>query len=162
MRRKDREITDRQEIINILSRCDTVRIGIKNSAHPYIVPVSFGMEIAGDMPVVYFHCAKQGLKLELLQHDAAICLEADRFLGVQPTAGGITTRYESIIGFGNCTFVQDKTEFIKGIRLILNHYGYSDYPLERCNGLEHMLIGKIELNEIYGKRNPPQNQQFQI
>lgn len=29
MRRKDREVQDRQEIFDILRRCDTVRIGIQ-------------------------------------------------------------------------------------------------------------------------------------
>lgn len=29
MRRTDREITDRTEIVNVLSRCDTVRLGMR-------------------------------------------------------------------------------------------------------------------------------------
>ena len=34
MRRKDREVQDRQEIFDILRRCDTVRIGIQGEKYP--------------------------------------------------------------------------------------------------------------------------------
>ena len=50
MRRKDREVTDLQEIFDILLRCDTVRIGMTG---PYIVPVSFGAEIVDGKVVIY-------------------------------------------------------------------------------------------------------------
>jgi hypothetical protein len=30
--------------------------------HPYVVPVSFGLEVVDEMPVVYFRCAKQAEK----------------------------------------------------------------------------------------------------
>lgn len=59
MRRKDREVQDRQEIFDILRRCDTVRIGIQGEKYPYVVPVSFGMEVVNDQAVVYFHCAQK-------------------------------------------------------------------------------------------------------
>ncbi len=155
MRRKDREITDRNQIIDMLQRCDTVRIAMNKDKQPYIVPVSFGMEIVGNMPVIYFHCAKEGLKIDLLQKDSRVCIEADTFLGVEKTEHGITTRYESVIGFGRCKFAEEEAEITKGINLILAHYGYFDYPLDDCRGLTHMKIGKITLEEIYGKRNPP-------
>lgn len=158
MRRKDREIIDRKKITAILAKCDTVRIAMKGSEYPYVVPVSFGLDDAGDMPVVYFHCAKEGLKLNLLKENSNVCLEGDIFLGVEETKGGITTRYKSVIGFGRCTFVKDEAERVKGTRLILNHYGYQDYPLGRCRGFVHMEVGKIELEQIYGKHNLPAGQ----
>ena len=155
MRRKEREVSDRKEIIEILRRCDSVCIGMQGGEYPYVVPVSFGMEVADDMPVVYFHCAKEGMKLDMLRDDPRVCMEGDTFLGIQKTLHGITTRYESVIGFGSCTFVEDETEKIKGLRLILEHYDQNEYPLDRCRGLNNLYIGKITLNSITGKRNRP-------
>ena len=40
MRRKDREITDMETMLDILRRCDTVRIGMRGEEFPYVVPVS--------------------------------------------------------------------------------------------------------------------------
>lgn len=156
MRRKDREIIERQEIFNILLRCDTVRIGMTG---PYIVPVSFGADMADGKITIYFHCAREGQKIHMLKADNHVCIEADCFIGTEPTDHGITTRYESVIGRGTCEFLQNDSEIIYGLKTITDHYGYPDYDLSHCRGLEHVLVGKIVLDEITGKRNLPVDQQ---
>ena len=155
MRRKDREISDWQEIFNILLSCDTVRIGMTG---PYIVPVSFGADMAEGKIVIYFHCAVEGQKIDLLKADNHVCIEADRFIRTEPTDHGITTRYESVIGRGTCEFLQDGNEIIYGLKIITDHYGYPDYDLSHCRALEHVVVGKIVLDEITGKRNLPVDQ----
>ena len=156
MRRKDREVTDAQEINAILKRCDTVRIGISDGEYPYVVPVSFGVEISDGSPIIYFHCARQGHKLELLGERKPVSVEADTFFKVQKTKIGITTRYESVMGTGICERVRDPDEVLKGLRLLLEHYGQSDYPLDRCRGLEHLFVYRIVLHELTGKQNLPE------
>ena len=52
-------------------------------------------------------------------------------------------------------FLTDADEIVHGLRLIVDHYGYTGYPLERCSGIEHLLIGRILLDEITGKHNLP-------
>ena len=153
MRRKDREIQDIHEIFDILTRCDTIRLGMYGEKYPYIVPVSFGAEMIDGKPVVYFHCARQGMKLDLLAENSRVCVEGDIFIKTETTDHGITTRYESVIGFGDCEFVSDENEVIHGLKLLTEHYGYHDYPVERCQGVEHLFVGKIVIDEITGKRN---------
>lgn len=155
MRRKDREIKNRDEIFDILKRCDTIKIAMHGAVYPYVVPVSFGAEAAGDKIVIYFHCAQEGTKLGLLKADPHVCVEGEIFMQVEKTAHGITARYESIVGFGECSFVSEYEELIHGMKLLTEHYGYTEYPLDSCAGLEHLLVGKIVLNEIYGKKNLP-------
>ena len=155
MRRTEREITDKQEIFDVLRRCDTLRIAMQDEAAPYIVPVSFGLEIVDGQAVVYFHCAQAGRKLDLMRAHPRVCVEGDVYLGVERTAHGITTRYESVIGTGVCRFLSAPDDILHGLKLLTEHYGYFDYPLERCAGLAHLLVGRIALDEISGKRNLP-------
>lgn len=155
MRRKDREVKNREECYDILKRCDTVKIAMKGAVYPYVVPVSFGMEVAEDKIIIYFHCAQKGNKLELLRADPHVCVEGEIFIKTEKTEHGITARYESVIGFGKCSFVSEHEEIIHGMKLLTGHYGYKEYPLERCAGLNHLLVGKIVLDEIYGKKNLP-------
>ena len=42
MRRKDREVTDRGMIHEIIDRCMCCRIGFNDEGQVYIVPLSFG------------------------------------------------------------------------------------------------------------------------
>ena len=44
MRRSDRQITDFEGILDVLERCDTLRLGMNGEGYPYVVPVSFGYE----------------------------------------------------------------------------------------------------------------------
>ena len=155
MRRKDREVTDPQDVFDILNRCDTVRLGLRGDEYPYVVPLSFGAEWRDGKAVVYFHCAREGLKLELLRQCDRVCVEGDIFIKTETTDHGITTRYESAIGFGRCELLTDTDEIIRGLHAITEHYGYHDYPLEKCRALEHLYVYKITLDQLTGKRNLP-------
>ena len=111
--------------------------------------------MADGRPVIYFHCARQGMKLDLLNANAYVCVEGDIFIKTETTAHGITARYESVIGFGECQLVENSDEVIHGLQLLTGHYGYNDYPLNRCGGMDHLFVGKITLDEVTGKRNLP-------
>ena len=78
MRRKDREITDFQELIAIMKKCDVCRIALNDSSgYPYILPLNFGMEIEGEKVILYFHGAPEGKKYELMQADSKVSFEMD-------------------------------------------------------------------------------------
>ena len=155
MRRKDREVRDMDEIFDILRRCDTLRIAVQGEDGPYIVPVSFGTERAGDGVAVYFHCAPEGKKVDMIRACPRVAVEADRFIRTETTGHGITTRYESVIGRGTCEFPEDEEEIIHGLRVLLEHYGYINYDLDRCRPVSTLRVGRIVLDEITGKRNLP-------
>ena len=44
MRKADREIKSREEIIEIMKRCDVCRLAFNNGEYPYIIPLNFGLE----------------------------------------------------------------------------------------------------------------------
>lgn len=153
MRRKDREVTELNEIMDILLRCDTVRIGMQGTEFPYVVPVSFGATVENETVTVYFHCAMQGLKVDMLRNNNKVCVEGDILDRIEKTEHGITARYESVIGFGTCILLEDTDEMIRGLQAIVAHYGYPDYPVEPCLERMHLLVEKIVLDRITGKRN---------
>ena len=43
MRRKDREITDFDEIMKIIDKCDTCRLALFDDEFPYIVPLNLDL-----------------------------------------------------------------------------------------------------------------------
>lgn len=154
MRNKEREITDTEEILDILRRCDTIRLGLLLGDRPYVVPVSFGMDTSRGETSIYIHGAPTGLKADCIAADQKVCVEADIFYKVEPMEKGITARYESVIGSGTISKI-DGEEKSFGLRKILEHYGYADYPFERCKSLAHTAVYKITLQSITGKRNLP-------
>ena len=139
MNRKEREVQDFAEIVDILKRCNTVRLGLINKDNAYVVPVSFGLDIVDNKAVIYFHGANAGLKVDCITQNSHICIEADIFYKTEPTKTGITARYESVIGTGVVSKV-DGDEKLHGLRKLVEHYGYNDYPIDRCKGLEYTEV----------------------
>lgn len=60
MRRRDREITDWEKMLEIVAECDCCRLGLVDNGKAYIVPMNFGFEDAGSALTLYFHCAAEG------------------------------------------------------------------------------------------------------
>ena len=77
MRRKDREVTDRNEIIEIMRRCDVCRLAIHDEGYPYIVPLNFGLLVDEESMTLVFHSALEGTKLDLLKIDNRVSFEMD-------------------------------------------------------------------------------------
>ena len=102
MRRKDREITDFNEIIGIIKRCDVCRIAMNDGEYPYIVPLNFGLDIQQGQVYFYFHSALEGKKLDLLRADPKVAFEMDcnhEFILYEEQMS-CTMGYESVMGHG--------------------------------------------------------------
>ena len=155
MRRKDREIESREEVINVLKRCNTVSVGFQGQEYPYVVPVSFGVVQKDGVLTLYFHGAPKGLKNDMLEKNPKVCVQGHIFYRTEPTPRGITTRYESVIGFGVAQKA-DGDEAVVGLRSITEHYGYPGYSVEQCRGLAATAVYKITIEQLTGKRNLPE------
>ena len=77
MRRTDREITDRAEMLAIMEKCQVCRLALRNGDYPYILPVNFGMEEKDGQLVLYFHGAAEGTKYDLMAADPRASFEMD-------------------------------------------------------------------------------------
>ena len=101
MRRKDREITDRNEIELIIEKSTVCRLAMADDSGPYIVPLCFGFR----NNTLYFHSAAEGKKLGFLRKNPRVCFELD--CDTEVRTGGkacdFSMRYRSVIG-SECRF----------------------------------------------------------
>ena len=78
MRRTDREITDRQELLDVMARCDVCRLALNDeSGYPYVVPLNFGMEERDGTLYLLFHGAMTGTKYDRMERDPRVTFEMD-------------------------------------------------------------------------------------
>ena len=112
MRRKDREVTDLNEIKNILDMCKTASIAMLDKNTPYVVPLSYGYDIEDGTMILYFHCAKEGRKTDVLKDNNNVCFtifsEGEPLYAETPCNSGYY--YSSIIGNGVAEFVENADE----------------------------------------------------
>lgn len=120
MRRKDREITDQIAIEEFIAKQQILRIAFYDDGEIYIVPVNYGY-LHDDQYVFYFHGAKAGRKYELAKQRPSIGFELDGnyTLLESEVACECSARFQSVIGTGTLSLVEDGAERIKGLNAIL-------------------------------------------
>lgn len=150
MRKEQREIKTLEEIVELLSRCDTIRIGINDTDAPYIVPVSFGYEIMEGKLAVYFHGAKVGKRAELLKKLPRVCIEADLCHGFGRSSGGYSCDYESLIGYGKVELLEGEAAQ-RGLDLLMEHCGEPGYVCSQ-EVVAITAVNRVILDEVTGKR----------
>ena len=82
MRRKEREVNERKEIVAILDQCPVLRIALSTGSVPYIVPVNYAAVERDGQLLLYFHSGKEGRKMDLLRTAPQIGFEADRLVKI--------------------------------------------------------------------------------
>lgn len=112
MRRKDREINDIKTITSILDMCKTASIAMIDSDVPYVVPLSYGYEMKENILILYFHCAREGRKIDILKCNNRVCFnifnEGEALFDETPCNSGYY--YSSIIGNGVVEFIENPVE----------------------------------------------------
>ena len=158
MRRKDREITDIQQILNIISKAKILRLGLFDGDYPYVVPLHYGYEYAENRLVFYMHSAKEGHKLELIANNPHVCVELD--CGVDLISGGEVPCIEgctfaAVIGRGVAEIVSDEKEKIKGLSLLMKHQTDRDFAFTGEMAATVAVI-RVTLNDFTAKSRPKQ------
>ena len=103
MRRKDREISGRENIEPILQACRTCRLAMIAEGAPYVIPLNFGYTWDDDGLTLYFHSGVKGKKIDALRADPRVCFEMDTEEGVTGE-GDLACRYSfafsSVVAMG--------------------------------------------------------------
>jgi nitroimidazol reductase NimA-like FMN-containing flavoprotein (pyridoxamine 5'-phosphate oxidase superfamily) len=153
MRRKEREVEDIAEIESIISRSDVCRVAIANNNIPYIVTMNFGYT-GGENPHLYFHCAHEGRKLDMIRRNNYVCFGMDTDHAIFKDDKGCDwgMKYSSVVGYGKIFIVDDDTEKIAGLGHIMDHYGGSGVYSFDAKVLERTTVLRLEISEISSKR----------
>lgn len=153
MRRQDREITDKNEIIEIMARCDVCRLAFNDGEYPYILPLNFGMEEKNGHIILYFHSALEGYKTELIEKDNRVSFEMDckHELKYDEEKGYCTMAYESVIGRGRVEVLPDE-EKANALRKLMEHYHNSEDTYFNPAAIPRTFIYMLAVEEMTAKR----------
>ena len=154
MRRSDREITNKLEIIEIIEKCDVCRLAFSANNVPYIVPMNFGYEYNDGNLILYFHGAKEGKKHDIMRTNPVACFEMDcsHKLIEADEASNYTMEYESVIGSGNVHFCIEKSEKINALTHLMKKYAKDKEFAFPNHILESVTVFKLEILKFTGKR----------
>lgn len=137
MRRRDREITNKIAIEEFIAKEQILRIAFYDEGDIYIVPVNYGY-LYDEQYTFYFHGAKAGRKYELAKKKPTVGFEIDGnyMLLESEAACDFSATFQSVIGTGNLSLVEDNTEKMIGLNTIMkqttskSEWNYSDEMLD--------------------------------
>ncbi|MDD2533563.1 MAG: pyridoxamine 5'-phosphate oxidase family protein [Eubacteriales bacterium] len=154
MRKSNREITDRAELRAILDACDVCRVAFSDQGQPYIVPMNFGFRWVESELTLFFHCALEGRKLNIIHENNRVCFEMDHRheLVVGERACDYSMKYESLIGNGVIDLITDPDEKIDGLTVLMHQYSSrTDWTFdEKVLARTHVL--RIRVSDFTAKR----------
>lgn len=156
MRRKDREVTDLNEIVKIIDACDVLRLGLADGDYPYIVPVNFAYAANGKQIVFYIHGAMAGKKYEMLQKNPHCSFEMDIPIGIDfvHEKKDVTMRYKCVMGKADVTFLEGKEKQAAMDDIIMNRYEKTRHFAYNKKLLAGTAVAKLTVTELTAKVNP--------
>ncbi len=152
MRRKDREITDFDEIVAIMRKCDVCRLALNDGDFPYIVPLNFGLEVRGDRVFLYFHAAGEGKKLDLIARDnrATFEMDCDHNFILYEERMSCTMGYASVIGHGTIELLPEEEKYA-ALKILMGQYHAEDFQFN-TDMMNVTAVMRMTVLDMAGKR----------
>jgi hypothetical protein len=116
---------------------------------PYIVPLCFGYKDKR----LYFHCAHEGKKIDILKRNNRVCfeVEVDQELVASEAACAWGMKFRSVVGFGRAFFIDDAESKKRALDIIMRHYSDKRYAYDE-DVLSKTLIIEVEIDCMTGKQ----------
>jgi uncharacterized protein len=153
MRRQERQVKENADIEAIISRCDVCRIAFANNNVPYIVTMNFGYS-SGIIPVLYFHCAPEGRKIDLIRINNHVCFEmdTDHILCEAEKGCDWGMKFSSVVGYGKISIIGSYEEKKKGLDSIMAHYSDRKDFIYDERIMSKTTVLRLDIEEMSGKQ----------
>jgi nitroimidazol reductase NimA-like FMN-containing flavoprotein (pyridoxamine 5'-phosphate oxidase superfamily) len=151
VRRRDKEIADRAEIDAVISNALVCRLAFADGNKPYVVPISFGY----DGEALYVHTAKKGRKIDFIDANNRVCFEFETGVELRTDpndACAWTFSFESVIGYGRVTEIEDPEEKARGLNQIVRHYSRREWQID-LPAVATTRVWRIAIESVTGKRS---------
>ena len=152
LQKEECAIQDRDEMTRLLKAGRYAVIALCRNNVPYITTLSYGYDESRH--ALYFHSAINGLKLEILQENPAVCATVIEDRGYQ--AGECAHAYRSVLLFGRmhrCTTLEEKKH---GMNIMLEQLEENPEPIRQRSlasekVYQRTAILKLAIDEMTGK-----------
>jgi len=162
VRRKDREITDPNELRQVLKTTKYVTVALCKQDEPYLVALNYGYDETKNC--LYFHCAPEGKKLVYLKANNKVWGQAVLDFCINEEC---EYSYTSVHFLGKMHLISDLSEKQHAIEVLVRQVSINpEAKLEKLakskpEGLEKVTIGRIDIDYMSGKKHQSPKSQSQ-
>ena len=152
IRRKDKEITDFSEMKEIIKTAQYVTLAMCLNDEPYLVSLSHGYD--QERNCIYFHCAGEGKKINILLANNVVWGQALNDRGY--VQGACDHLYSTTHFKGRVTFVEEVIEKEHALRVLIESLDKDPKEIMKKQltpqSIQKVRIGRIDIDYMSGKR----------
>lgn len=152
IRRKEKAITNRDEMVSILQHTQYVTLAMCADNEPYLVSLSHGYE--KDKNCIYFHCAYDGKKIDILSANSVVWGQA--LIDNGYVQGECRHIYATVQFRGKVSFVTDTKEKEHALTIMI--HALDNNPAQviqkqvSAKSIADVNIGRIDIDYMTGKK----------
>lgn len=155
MTRRERQITDINEITKILDKSKVLHLGMVDGDEPYVVPMNYGYTLENGKLTIYLHGAKRGRKIDVIRANSKVFVEME--CDIEPFEGEVACKYgityASVMGKGIAVLVDDVEEKKAALSLLMKTQTGKDFAFED-KMTTFVSIIRIDVEEFTAKHRP--------
>jgi len=151
VRRRDKEITDREEMKKVLKSTKYVTLALSMKNEPYLVTLSHGYDDKRNC--IYFHCAKEGKKIDYIKANSKVWGQA--FIDHGYADGKCNHIYTSVHFSGKITLIDDLDEKLEAMKCMIRQLERNPEPMIarlKPERLRDTAMGRIDIDYMSGKK----------
>ncbi|NHJ46342.1 MAG: flavin-nucleotide-binding protein [Asgard group archaeon] len=152
IRRKEKAITDENELKAILKQTKYVTIAMCQNNEPYLISLSHGYD--PDKNCIYFHCASKGKKIDILKENNVVWGQVIFDAGY--IQGKCNHAYATTMFKGKVTFLEDFDEKKAALHLMVHQLeddpeAYLSKEISE-KAITNVAVGRIDIEYLSGKK----------
>ena len=155
MTKRERQVTDPEQIRHILDTAKVLHLGLAVNNEPYVVPMNYGYTMEDGKLTLYLHSAVRGKKLDMVQANPNVFFEMDcdrmPFEGRVPCQYGLV--YSSIMGRGQAHIVEDVEQKKQAMTILMKTQTGKDFTFED-RLVSIVTVIRIDVSEYTAKHRP--------
>ena len=153
--KRECEVTDINEIKEILDKSMIANIGMVDGDEPYVVPMNYGYTLEDGVLSIYLHGAKVGRKIDVIKKNPKVFFEME--CDIVPFEGKVAcqygTTYASVMGLGTAEILENPSEKTEGMTKLMKTQTGKDFSFdERMVSIVSVI--KITCTEFAAKKRP--------
>jgi nitroimidazol reductase NimA-like FMN-containing flavoprotein (pyridoxamine 5'-phosphate oxidase superfamily) len=152
IRRKEKEIRDFGELTEILKTAKYVTLAMCLNNEPYLVSISHGYD--QEKNCIYFHCAGEGKKINILRTNNVVWGQALNDHGY--VQGACDHLYSTTHFKGRVTFVEESAEKEHALKVLIESLDKNPMEIMKKQltpqSIQKVKIGRIDIDYMSGKK----------
>ena len=155
MTRRERQITDETQIMDILDKGKVLHLGLAVDNEPYVVPMNYGYIKEDGKLVIYLHSAVRGKKLDMIRTNPKVFFEIDcdliPFESELPCQYGMS--YSSVMGRGTARIVENVEEKKQAMSILMKTQTGKEFTFED-RLVSIVAVIRIDVDAYTAKHRP--------